>query len=215
MAAWARAGRPFASPGRAPLLSNDLAVRRVLEAAGVEFIVENDGVQACASGSAHVPDFQNEPNFLSQKQGYLVPWRLIGERVAVPRPARCASAMACARLQSTSNRRVAVCGSSIPPTSTVLPVAMAPSAERRPRQPRRRRPLVEYEAAMGGASDGARKEGSRSTDRSARRHARPTSPQRQSGRHAGHFAIGFATVASTVDEQPGYRLSVRFFEVLI
>lgn len=68
------------------------------------------------------------------KNSYSVPWRLIGERVAVRlRPARYASAMACARLRSTSNRRVARCGSSIPLTSTGLPVAMARSADRQRR----------------------------------------------------------------------------------
>jgi hypothetical protein len=69
--------------------------------------------------------------------------------------------------QSTSNRRVAVCGPSIPPTSTVLPVAMALSAERRSRHRRCRYRLHHHRCRAllpntkqqsHKASDGARKE---------------------------------------------------------
>jgi len=73
---------------------------------------------------------------------YSVPWRLIGERVAVTVAAgEVRIRHGGTRLQFTSNRRVAVFGSSILPTSTVLPVAMARSAERRSRQRRCRRHL--------------------------------------------------------------------------
>jgi len=63
---------------------------------------------------------------------YSVPWRLIGERVAVTVAAgEVRIRMACGRLQSTSNRKVAGCGSSIPRISMGLPVAMVRSADRR------------------------------------------------------------------------------------
>src|SRR5581483_1457305 len=48
--------------------------------------------------------------------------------------------MDCTRLRSTSNRRVAGCGSSTPPISMVLLVAMARSAGRRSRRRCWRRP---------------------------------------------------------------------------
>ncbi|RWK08240.1 MAG: hypothetical protein EOR39_20320 [Mesorhizobium sp.] len=102
--------------------------------------------------------------------------------------------MACARLRSTGNGRAAVCGSSI------LPVAMALSAERRlwHRWCRRRskRPrccvlLPNTKQRSEGASDGARKQSNRSTDRSARRYAdaiaalRHPRPARQLARRGG------------------------------
>ena len=113
---------------------------------------------------------------------YSVPWRLIGERVAVTVAAgevRIRHGVREVAVHKQSSR-VAVCGSSIAPTSTVSPVAMALSAGRRSRHRRCRRRLhrprccgrwPNTKPRSEGASDGARKESDRSADRSARRHA--------------------------------------------
>ncbi len=61
-----------------------------------------------------------------------VPWRLIGERVAVAVAAGEVRIRHGMRevVRSKGNRRVAGCGSSIPPTWTGLPAAMARSTDR-------------------------------------------------------------------------------------
>jgi hypothetical protein len=132
---------------------------------------------------------------------YSVPWRLIGERVAVTVAAGEVHIRHGMREVAVhKHRRVAVFGSSIPPTSTVLPVAMALSADRRSRhrrcRRRRHRPrccvlLPNTKQRSEEASDGARKESNRSADRSARRHAgtiaalRHPRPARQPARRGG------------------------------
>lgn len=91
---------------------------------------------------------------------YSVPWRLIGERVAVTIVAgEVRIRHGLTKLRSTSNRMDAGCGSSTPLISMVLLVAMARSAGLRSRRrcrassspPSLLRPLAEYEAVVGGS----------------------------------------------------------------
>ena len=91
---------------------------------------------------------------------YSVPWRLIGERVAVTVAAgevRIRHGMR--RLRSTSNRRVAGCGSDSAHLDGVAgrngavcrPASATPTVPAPSPLPSLLRPLAEYEAAIGGS----------------------------------------------------------------